>query len=201
MVASRARRATYEDVLAAPRHQVAEIISGVLYTHPRPARAHTRAASRLGAELDGPFDRGRGGPGGWIILAEPELHFGKGSHEDILVPDLAGWRRERMPEVGEGAYFTLAPDWVCEVLSRSTSALDRSEKMHCYAREGVSHVWLLDPLARSLEVFRLATRKKTKRRTVAKGGAWVLVDVWHDDAKVRAEPFDAVPLDLASLWP
>jgi len=197
VVASPKARATYADILGAPANVVAEVLFGVLYTHPRPARAHTRAASRLGAELDGPFDRGRGGPGGWIILDEPEIHLGKAPHEDIVVPDLAGWRRTRMPEVGEGAFFTLAPDWVCEVLSPATSAIDRSEKMQIYAREGVSHAWLLDPIAHTLEVFRLP-RTKSKRRT--RKPAWVLVNVWHDDARVRAEPFDAFVLELATLW-
>src|SRR5882757_4578268 len=136
------RRATYADLLAVPNHVVAEIIAGDLITHPRPAAPHTRAASRMGALLDGPFDRGQGGPGGWVILDEPELHV----HGDILVPDLAGWRRERMPEIPEAAAFELAPDWVCEVLSPGTEATDRADKMPIYAREKVAHVWLVDPL-------------------------------------------------------
>ena len=113
-------RATYQDVLEAPAHGVAEIVDGTLYTHPRPAMPHALASSRLGFDLGGPFDRARGGPGGWWIIDEPELHLG----EDILVPDLAGWRRERMPDYPETAYVTLAPDWVCEVLSASTRRLE-----------------------------------------------------------------------------
>lgn len=163
----------------------------MLYTHPRPASRHSRAATKLGAELDGPFDRGRGGPGGWLLLDEPELHLG----DDIVVPDIAGWRRERMPELPDVAYFTLAPDWVCEILSDSTEAVDRTDKMIIYGREGVSHVWLVDPIARTLEVFRLARGKRKTRKA-----AWTLVDVWRDDARVRAEPFDAFQLHLASLW-
>src|SRR5690606_2707049 len=89
------RRATYDDLRDVPAHLVAEIIAGELVTSPRPAARHARASSRLGGCLDGPFDRGDGGPGGWIILDEPELHL----HGDILVPDLAGWRRERMPKL------------------------------------------------------------------------------------------------------
>jgi Uma2 family endonuclease len=179
------RRATYEDVLAAPEHMVAEVIDGVLYTFPRPAKPHTAAASALGEELGPPFKRGRGGPGGWILLWEPELHLG----EDILVPDLAGWRRERLPTLtDEEPFFTLAPDWICEVLSKSTSKLDRTEKLPIYAREGVRHAWLVDPLLRTLEVLRLESSK------------WLIVDTWHDEAKVRAEPFDAIELDLAILW-
>ena len=188
MVAKPKARATYKDVLAAPRHVVAEVLFGVLYTHPRPAPRHARAASRLGAELDGPFDRGRGGPGGWVILDEPELHFGRDPDEDIVVPDLAGWRRERLTALPDEAYFTLAPDWICEVLSPTTQAIDRSDKMAIYAREKIPHAWLIDPVAKTLEVYRRADRE------------WLRVAAHRDDAKVRAEPFDAIELDLASLW-
>lgn len=178
------RRATYDDLLAVPQHLVAEIIDGTLVTMPRPAALHARAASRLGAELDGPFDRGRGGPGGWILLDEPELHL----RGDVLVPDLAGWRRERMPELPDAAAFELAPDWICEVLSPSTAALDRAEKMPIYAREQVRHVWLVDPNARTLESYAL------------EGARWVLLGAWRDDASVRAEPFADFALELAGLW-
>lgn len=178
------RCATYEDLLAVPAHLVAEIIHGVLVTQPRPATKHARASSVLGVELGGPFDRGRGGPGGWILLDEPELHL----HGDILVPDLAGWRRERMPELPDAAAFELAPDWVCEVLSPSTAATDRAEKIPIYARERVANVWLVDPIARTLEALRLD------------GARWILLGTWRDDAKVRVEPFDAVELELSGLW-
>jgi Uma2 family endonuclease len=178
------RRATYEDLLAVPEHLVAEIINGTLVTMPRPASLHARASSRLGAELDGPFDRGRGGPGGWILLDEPELHL----HGDVLVPDLAGWRRERMPELPDASAFELAPDWICEVLSPSTAATDRAEKLPIYAREQVGHVWLVDPIAKTLEAFHLES------------GRWVLLGAWRDDAKVRAAPFEAFELELAGLW-
>jgi len=178
------RRATYEDLLAVPNHRVAEIIDGQLVTQPRPAALHARAASSLGGELYGPFDRGKGGPGGWILLDEPELHL----HGDVLVPDLAGWRRERMPEVPDAPAFELAPDWVCEVLSPSTAATDRAGKLPIYARERVGHVWLVDPIARTLEACRL------------EGGPWMLLGTWRDDAKVRVEPFEAVELELGGLW-
>lgn len=135
------KRATYDDLIAVPDHLVAELINGALRTQPRPRLRHARAASRLGQALGSPFDRGRGGPGGWILLDAPEVHLGK----DVLVPDIAGWRRERMPELPDEAYTTLAPDWICEVLSPSTAALDRTEKMPIYARTGVSHIWLVDP--------------------------------------------------------
>jgi Uma2 family endonuclease len=181
------RRATYEDVLAAPPHVVAEVIRGVLHTHPRPAVPHARASSRLGGELSGPFDRGKGGPGGWVILDEPELHLG--AEPDVLVPDLAGWRRERMPRVPmQEAFIGLTPDWVCEVVSPSTQAFDRGDKMDVYARERVGHAWLVDPLAKLLEVWRLEADK------------WLRLGTWRGDARVRAEPFDAIELELGSLW-
>jgi Uma2 family endonuclease len=181
------RRATYEDVLAAPRHMVAEVVAGVLHTQPRPAVPHARAASRLGAELEGPFGKGRGGPGDWVLLDEPELHLGP--EPDIVVPDLAGWRRERMPRVPmQAAFISLVPDWVCEVVSPSTQAFDRSEKMDLYAREGVRHLWLVDPLARLLEVWRLERER------------WLRVGTWRDDAHVRAEPFEVFELELGALW-
>jgi len=178
------RRATYEDVLAAPRHVVAEIIDGDLRLHPRPAVPHATAATVLGEELGPPFRRGRGGPGGWILLDEPELHLGT----DIVVPDMGGWRRERLNVLPSKAYLTLAPDWICEVLSPSTTKTDRAEKLPIYAREGVLHAWLLDPLARILEVLRLER------------GKWTVLDVHKDDARVRAEPFDAFELELGVLW-
>lgn len=178
------RRATYEDLLAVPDRLVAEIIDGVLTTTPHPAARHAWASSSLGGELHGPFMRGKGGPGGWILLDEPELHL----HADVLVPDLAGWRRERMPELPDTAAFDLPPDWVCEVLSPSTAATDRAEKMPIYAREGVTHLWLVDPIARTLEVCRLEQ------------GRWVLLQTWRDNAKVRAEPFAEYELDLEGLW-
>ena len=182
---ARQRRATYQDVLDAPAHRVAEIVDGTLYTQPRPAPPHAVASSRLGGELTGPFDRGRGGPGGWWILDEPELHLG----EDILVPDIAGWRRERMAELPDTAYFTLAPNWVCEVLSESTRRLDLHEKRPVYAREGVGHLWLVDPKDRTLEAFEL------------REGEWVLISSAKDDEPVSVRPFDAITFSLDDLWP
>ena len=178
------RRATYQDVLDAPAHQVAEIIGGTLYTHPRPAPAHTVASSVLGGELGPPFHRGRGGPGGWWILDEPELHLGG----DVLVPDLAGWRRERMAELPDTPYFGLAPDWVCEVLSASTRRLDLQGKRPVYAREGVAHLWLVDPTDRTLEAFEL------------REGEWVLIGCAKDDEPVSVRPFDAITFNLGELW-
>ena len=183
--AERSARATYQDVLDAPAHLVAEIINGTLHTHPRPAARHALATSRLTIELGGPFDRGRGGPGGWWIIDEPELHL----DDEIMVPDLAGWRRERMPDYPDSAYFTLAPDWVCEVLSPSTRKLDLHEKRPLYALAGVGHLWLVDPTDRTLEAFEL------------REGEWVLIATAKDDEPVSIRPFDAITFSLADLWP
>jgi Uma2 family endonuclease len=178
------RPATYDDLLRVPEHLVGEIVDGELITSPRPAARHTAAASALGEELGPPFNRGRGGPGGWVILDEPELHV----VGQILVPDLAGWRRARMPEIPDVTFFELAPDWVCEVLSPSTAALDRTRKWHHYARAGIGYLWFVDPAPRTLEVYRLD------------GDSWRLVSSAAGDVKVLAEPFDAVELDLTILW-
>ncbi len=180
------KRATYEDVLNAPAHLVAEVLDGTLYTHPRPATPHAIAGTALGEELGPPFKRGKNGPGGWMILFEPELHLGP--EPDIIVPDLAGWRREHLPAVPHAAYLTVAPDWACEVVSPSTEDVDRAEKMPIYARERVSHLWLVDPLLKTLEVFRLD------------GDSYRMVHAWRGSVSVRAEPFDAIELDLAILW-
>ena len=177
-------RATYQDVLDAPEHLVAEIIGGALYTHPRPAPRHATAASRLGFELGGPFDRGRGGPGGWRILDEPELHLG----DEVLVPDLAGWRRERIPTLPDTAYFTLSPDWVCEVLSPSTRKVDLVHKRPIYAHEGVLHLWLVDPVERILETFALFE------------GQWRLIATVEDNDPVSIAPFEAITFSLGELW-
>lgn len=178
-----ARPATYADIEALPPEVVGEILGGVLHTHPRPALAHAHATSVLGGELGPPFHRGRGGPGGWVILDEPELHL----VEDVVVPDLAGWRRERMPELSK-AFTSVAPDWICETLSDSTAAIDRSKKLPVYARDGVAHVWLVDPILRTVEVFRLD------------GDTYRLVATLCSDVKARIEPFEALEIELAALW-
>jgi Uma2 family endonuclease len=174
--------ATYDDLRDVPDNFVAEMFDGDLYASPRPAAPHAHAASVLGFKLGGPFHRT--GPGGWVILDEPELHFGN----DVVVPDLAGWRRARMPRVPANAYFTLAPDWICEVLSTSTEALDRGKKLRIYAREGVVHAWLIDPLAHTLEVAGLEADR------------WTSLARYEGDVGVRAAPFDAIELELGALW-
>lgn len=176
--------ATYADLLKVPENRVAEILGGELFATPRPAPPHAEAASGLGGALRGPFDRARGGPGGWRILFEPELHLGS----DVLVPDLAGWLRERLPVLPEQAYFVLAPDWICEVVSPATAHIDRVKKLSIYAREHVRHAWLVDPLARTLEVLRLETER------------WSIVSTASQFDVQRLEPFEAIELDLSLLW-
>ena len=176
--------ATYEDLFDLPEHLVGEIIAGRLITHPRPAPRHARAHSSLEIRIGGPFDLGDGGPGGWWILIEPELHV----RGDILVPDLAGWRRERMPRLPDTAWFETVPDWVCEVLSPSTARVDRAEKMPLYARMGVVHAWLVDPSLRTLEAYE------------NQQGRWLLLQTLADDARVALPPFDAVEWELSGLW-
>jgi Uma2 family endonuclease len=175
---------------AAPQEMVAEILDGELHLSPRPARPHANSATLLTSLLTLPFRVGSGGPGGWVIISEPELHLGP--RPDKLVPDIAGWRREHMPDALGGdeapAHYDLAPDWVCEVLSESTRRRDKGPKMRIYAREGVRHLWHLDPLARTLDVFRL------------QGGDWLLVHSFAGEERVRAEPFGAIDLDLAVVW-
>lgn len=180
------RRATYEDVLSAPVHMIAEVLDGELHLQPRPAPPHAVAATVLTIDLGSPFQRGRGGPGGWWILFEPELHLG--TEPDILVPDLGAWRRERMTELPDAAYFTLPTDWVCEVLSESTRRIDRGEKMRIYAREQVPHVWLVDPLAQTVEVFRLD------------GTTYRFIAMHAGNETPRLEPFGVIELELAALW-
>jgi len=177
--------ATYADLRGVPDHLVAEIVDGDLYATPRPAIPHVIATTRLSTSLGGPFDSGRDGPGGWWILAEPELHLGS---SDIVVPDLAGWRRNRVPDLPREAFLTVAPDWVGETVSPSTEQLDRGKKLAIYAREEVSHLWLVNPISETLEAYRLEQ------------GHWLLLDTHAGDASARIEPFEAIELELWRLW-
>jgi Uma2 family endonuclease len=179
------RAATYEDLLAVPEHLVAEILFGRLVTHPRPAPRHSGAASMLAGILIPPFNLGRGGPGGWIFLIEPELHLG--GH--VAVPDLAAWRSERLSEMPDRAWIDIAPDWVCEVLSPSTEGYDRGEKRIIYAQAGVKHLWHVDPRPQILEAFEL------------QDGKWLLLDAFQGNADVAAPPFAEAIFPLGLLWP
>ena len=178
------QRATYDDLLKVPENMVAELIDGDLYTSPRPAGPHARFASALSMDIGPPYDRGRGGPGGWWILFEPELHL----DEQVLVPDLAGWRRERMPQIPKDQRFVVPPDWVCEVISPSSARVDRGRKMDIYGDHGVQWLWIVDPLLRLLEVFTL------------EGEHWSRVHSYSGSDLVRADPFPAAEIDLASIW-
>ena len=176
--------ATYQDVLDAPETVIAEIISGELRLSPRPGGAATAVASSLCHELGPPFQRGRGGPGGWLIFFEPELYIG----DEIVVPDVAGWRRERLAVAPAGAFFAVPPAWICEVLSRSTERMDRREKMPLYASFGVPYAWIIHPRRRTLEAYRL------------ENGAWRAAGVYQEPERARIEPFGAIELELALLW-
>lgn len=185
MSASAARRATYEDVLRAPPNHIAQVIFGVLHTMPRPAFPHARASSILGSLIQHPFGLGIGGPGGWLIMDEPELHL----DTDIVVPDLAGWRLDRgvLPDP-RSAWTSTAPDWICEILSTSTAKIDRNDKMEIYLREHVGHLWLVDPLERSVEDYRHCNE------------FWGRVSIHHGNTRIRAEPFEALEIDLSPVW-
>lgn len=178
--------ATYQDVLDAPEHTIAQVIDGELHVQPRPAFFHAFATSGLGTDLGNPFQRGRGGPGGWWILFEPELHLGR----DILVPDLAGWRKERLPTIPDAAWSELAPDWVCEVHSPSTRRTDRMLKSRVYAREGVGWIWFVDPRDRAVEIWRLTD-----------SGEWLVHGIWDPSEPARLPPFDAIELDPSQWFP
>lgn len=184
MTIAATRSASYDDLLRLPDHLVGEIIDGELTTSPRPAGLHAVTSSALGFTLGPPFSFGSGGPGGWWILDEPELHLGG----DILVPDLAGWRRARIPEIPRDPHFTLPPNWICEVLSPETARLDRGRKRDIYAREGVHFLWLVNPQEQSLEAFLLEQ------------GRWILSGTFVGTGTVRIPPFDAVAFELGRLW-
>jgi len=184
---ARRKPATYDDLLAVPEHLVAEILDGELFALPRPSPRHAQASSGVGGALFERFSNSGGGedsPGGWWILDEPELHL----RDDVVVPDIAGWRRERMKSLPEAAFIELAPDWMCEVLSPATEAIDRGRKTRVYARENVSHLWLLNPVPRTLEVYRLVESR------------WTLLATFIGDESVRAEPFESVALDMSRWW-
>jgi Uma2 family endonuclease len=176
----------YEQILDLPETLTGEILDGQIHTQPRPSGPHAIAGSSLGDELVGPFQKGRGGPGGWWIIDEPEVHFVRDT--EVAVPDLAGWRRERMPKVPEGHRFEVVPDWICEILSPSTASKDCEVKMPLYARYGVCYAWLIDPKLHTLEIFRL------------QGKAWIEAGHFTGGARVAAAPFEAIGFDLADLW-
>ena len=174
----------YDDILNLPDNMVGEIINGRLEAQPRPAPKHALTSSSLGIEIGTLFHGKPGGTNGWWILDEPELHI----NEHILVPDLAGWRKQRMPKLPETAWFELAPDWVCEILSPATAKIDRNEKMPIYASLNVQNLWLIDPILQTLEVYQLHE------------GHWLLQDNLKDDDSVCAVPFSEHTFLLSNLW-
>ena len=176
----------YEQLLQLPDGLIGEIINGQLRTHPRPAWSHVLASSRLGADIEGPYGRGRGGPGGWWILDEPEVHLELDTV--VLVPDIAGWRRQRLATPPKGHKVELVPDWVCEILSPSTKSTDREEKMPIYARYGVPFAWLVDPTTHTLEAYE------------QRDGQWLTLGLFRDDDQVSVKPFDAIVIHLNELW-
>lgn len=185
MAQPKRRIATYADLEAVPPHLTGEILFGVLHTHPRPAPRHATAAGALSSEVTSPFQRGRGGPGGWIFMPEPELHL----RPHVIAPDIAGWRRERLPSLPDTAWIETPPDWICEVLSPSTQRYDRTDKLTIYAAFGVAHCWYVDPMLRTLEVFALT------------GGKWLLAATLKDADPVSAPPFAVHTFPLDALWP
>ena len=175
--------ALYREFDAVPEGYFAEIAGGEVRVLPRPGPRHARAASKLGALLDGPFGFDADPPGGWVIIDEPDIRFG----DDVRAPDLAGWRTERYAEPPSGPYV-VAPDWICEVLSPTTARFDRAEKMPLYAEHQVAHLWLIDPAPQTLEVYR------------REGTLWLAIATYAGDQSVRAEPFQASEIDLGTLW-
>jgi Uma2 family endonuclease len=176
----------YDRLMDLPEGLTGEILNGQLHAQPRPSGPHMGVESALQIELGGPFDRGRGGPGGWRILVEPEIHFVR--DQEVCVPDLAGWRRGRLPQLPRDQRFEVVPDWVCEILSPSTESKDRQIKMPIYARYGVGFVWLIDPLKQTLEAY------------VLEEGEWRRLGTWGGGETVAVPPFDAVQLALRDLW-
>lgn len=179
------KRADYEDLYSIPENARGEIVDGELVVTPRPSRQHTFTCSALDKEIGPPYQMGRGGgPGGWIIIVEPEISL----RGDIFVPDLAGWKKERFPYSEETNWISVPPDWVCEVLSPNTFRLDRTKKMAVYAQHGVGHIWLIDPVAEMVEVFRLES------------GRWLLLGVFAENDRMQAEPFGEIEIALSDLW-
>jgi Uma2 family endonuclease len=184
-MAARVREhATYEDLVRLPENVVGELIDGELYASPRPAAPHAIASSGLGFALGPTFQWGKGGPGGWWIIDEPELHLGR----NVLVPDLAGWRRERMPDLPHNHIFSIVPDWICEVTSTSSGRLDRLKKMPLYARADVDYAWIVEPHQQTTEAYR------------RQDDSWFLLSTYGEDPLVRIEPFEAIEIDLSLLW-
>lgn len=174
----------YDRLLALPEIAVGEILDGELVVQPRPRPRHGNVSSSLSGFLFSPYRRGVGGPGGWWLIDEPEIH----PENQVVVPDLAGWRREHLPRIPDAAYFMLAPDWVCEVLSPSSARYDRGAKQRIYADAAVAWYWIVDPLDRRLEVME------------NRDGRWAVVGMFTANETAIAQPFIEAPIPLLELW-
>lgn len=176
--------ATYEDLVRLPENMIGELINGELYASPRPSGPHALFTSALGMLIGTKYHLGINGPGGWWIIDEPELHLGP----DTVVPDIAGWRRERMPTVPKSHIFTIAPDWICETLSPGNARYDRRKKLPVYASHGVPWAWIADPIHRSVEVLQLVDER------------WTLAGIYSESDVFTAEPFPLAEIDLPLIW-
>jgi len=179
------RLATYDDVLAADER--VEVIGGQLETLPSARPRHGRVARAIAGAIGGPFDDddGRGGPGGWWILTEVDVRL---SPHDIVRPDVAGWRKERLTDL-DTLPIDVRPDWVCEVLSPGTRLRDTRDKRRLFASAGISHYWLLDPDDRTLLALVLESDRWTEQGLYAEGDL------------ARIAPFEALELDVGRLFP
>ncbi|HEX3763053.1 MAG TPA: Uma2 family endonuclease [Kofleriaceae bacterium] len=180
------RTPTLADLDALPPGIVGEIIDGVLYTMTKPRMRHQRTTRLIGGTIGAPFDDERDGPDGWWIVTEPGIEL---PNTPEISPDVAGWRRTRMPEMPNDEPIRMVPDWVCEILSKSTRRHDLLVKMPYYARVGVAYAWIMDLEARVLTAQRLES------------GRWVTIGTYSDETEARLEPFDVVPLDVRAWWP
>lgn len=179
-------RDLYSELEALPDALIGEILNGQLHAHPRPGGKHVLVASNIGIEIGGPFHKGKGGPGGWWILIEPEIHLALDT--EVVVPDVAGWRRERLPSIQDGHKFTVAPDWICEVISPSSESFDRNLKMPIYAQYGIPYFWLIDPLKQKLEAYCL------------ENASWRSIGVFQGDKIISVDPFGSIQLKMSELW-
>jgi Uma2 family endonuclease len=187
MASPQRKLATYADLLALPVDTRAEILSGDVILSPAPLPRHSKAQGSARRFLGGPFDDddGHGGPGGWWIFVEVDVMLGP---HDVVRPDLAGWRRDRLSQPGLKRPIDVVPDWVCEVLSPSTAARDRITKRRLYAQAGIPFYWLIDPELRAVEALAL------------RDGVWVELGVFDDTATTRIAPFEAIELEIGRLF-
>jgi hypothetical protein len=185
MSAPARKLATYADLERYPEQVHAEIVSGDIYVVPSGLPRHGRSASGVIVSIAGPFDVDPKGPGGWWILTEIDVEL---TPHDIVRPDVSGWRRERVPFISDELPVRIRPDWICEVTSPSNVRHDRLTKASLYASQGVPFYWIVDPEARVLEAFELSDER------------WLRLGAWSDGDTARIRPFDAVALDVGTLF-